>query len=88
MEFKGQDDQPFSVVEGVGFRRLLSHIEPSYALLGRTCFSEGALPNLYQAVYSHADRKVNTPSSISFKSERHRGKKQQTNNFFFYHNDC
>jgi len=39
MEFIPLDDQPFSVVEDVGFRRLIEHIEPRYVMPSRQHFS-------------------------------------------------
>ena len=70
MEFEGLDDQQFSVVEDVGFRRLLSHNEPRYTLPARKYFSDVALPELYQAVYSYVDGLLKQNiSSISFTSD-------------------
>ena len=70
MEFIGLDDQPFSVVEDVGFQRLLAHVEPCYVLPGRQYFADVALPALHQDVYTHIETllKANV-SSISFTSD-------------------
>ena len=40
MEFMALDDQPFSVVEDIGFRRLVEHIEPRYTIPSRQYFSD------------------------------------------------
>lgn len=40
MEFIALDDQPFSVVEDVVFRRLIDHIEPRYTMPSRRHFSD------------------------------------------------
>ena len=40
MEFMALDDQPFSVVEDIGFRRLVEHIEPRYTIPSRRYFSD------------------------------------------------
>ena len=50
MEFIALDDQPFSVVDDVGFRRLIKHIEPRYAMPSRRHFSES---ELYNVVANH-----------------------------------
>lgn len=39
------DDQPFSVVQDVGFRTLIEHVEPRYAMPSRH-FSDVCLPEL------------------------------------------
>ncbi|KAF3840379.1 hypothetical protein F7725_019096 [Dissostichus mawsoni] len=44
-EFIAMDDQPLSVVENVGFRRLMEHLEPRYELPSRHYFTEKALPS-------------------------------------------
>ncbi|XP_041843803.1 zinc finger BED domain-containing protein 4-like [Melanotaenia boesemani] len=71
MEFIGLDDQPFSVVEDTGFRRLLSHLEPRYLLPGRKYFMDVALPELHQTVYAHIERllKEGLSSSVSFTTD-------------------
>ena len=53
MEFIALDDQPFSVVDDVGFRRLIKHIEPRYAMPSRRHFSDVCLPELYNVVANH-----------------------------------
>lgn len=39
IEFLTIDDQPFSVVEDLGFRQLETHLEPRYSLPSHPCFS-------------------------------------------------
>ncbi len=46
MEFIAVDDQPFSVVENPGFRKLIAHLEPRYTLPSRRFFSDVSLPAL------------------------------------------
>ncbi|XP_053158012.1 zinc finger BED domain-containing protein 4-like [Hemicordylus capensis] len=43
------DDQPFQVVENVGFRRLLLLLAPNYEIPSRTTFSRWVVPSLYRA---------------------------------------
>lgn len=70
MEFIALDDQPFSVVEDVGFRRLLAHIDPRYTLPSRRHLVDVALPELHQAVHSHIDGLLKeNVSSFSFTSD-------------------
>ncbi len=47
------DHQPLSVTEDIGFKRLIAHLEPRYKLPQRKYFTDVALPELYQIVYSH-----------------------------------
>ena len=53
MEFIALDDQPFSVVEDVGFRRLIEHVEPCYTVPSRRYFSDVCLPEIYNVVSTH-----------------------------------
>ncbi len=53
MEFICIDHQPLSVTEDIGFKRLIAHLEPRYKLPRRKYFTDVALPELYQIVYSH-----------------------------------
>ncbi|XP_053158125.1 zinc finger BED domain-containing protein 4-like [Hemicordylus capensis] len=43
------DDQPLSIVENVGFRRLLQLLSPDYKIPSRTTFSRRVVPSLYRA---------------------------------------
>ena len=53
MEFIAFDNQPFSVMDYVGFRRLVEHLEPWYTLPSRRYFSDAALPELHSIVETH-----------------------------------
>jgi hypothetical protein len=52
MAFIALNNQPFFVVDDVGFRRLVEHLEPRYTLPipSRRCFSDVALPELHSVV--------------------------------------
>jgi len=52
MEFIGLDQQPLSVVEDNGFRRLITTLDPRYILPGRKYFTDVCLPQLYILIYS------------------------------------
>lgn len=60
MEFIALDDQPFSVVEDIGFRRLILHIEPRYILSSRRYFAETCLPAMYDRVAKHVHELMST----------------------------
>ena len=53
MAFIALDNQPFSVVENVGFRRLVEHLEPWYTLPSRRWFSDVALQEIHSIVETH-----------------------------------
>ena len=53
MEFIALDNQPFSVVDDVGFRRPVEHLEPQYTLSSRHYFSDIVLPELHSIVEMH-----------------------------------
>ncbi|XP_073344212.1 LOW QUALITY PROTEIN: uncharacterized protein [Pagrus major] len=53
MEFIALDDQPFSVVEDVGFRSLMKFMEPRYTLPSRRHFAEVFLPEIHNIVATH-----------------------------------
>ncbi len=59
MEFIVLDDQPFSVVEDQGFRRLIAHMDQRYTLPSRRYFSDVALPEIYNAVSAHVHSLIN-----------------------------
>ncbi len=58
MEFIALDDQPFSVVEDVGFCRLIEHIEPRYVMPSRRHFSEVCLPEPFNVVATHVHEHI------------------------------
>ncbi|XP_048849254.1 zinc finger BED domain-containing protein 4-like [Brienomyrus brachyistius] len=70
VEFIALDDQPFSVVEDVGFRRLIEHIEPRYVMLSRRHFSDVCLPELFNVVATHVHEHIAAEiSAISFTTD-------------------
>ena len=46
-EMMALDDQPFSIVEDVGFKRLINNLEPRYTIPSRRLFSDVCLPAKY-----------------------------------------
>ncbi|XP_061128956.1 zinc finger BED domain-containing protein 4-like [Syngnathus typhle] len=70
MEFIALDDQPFSIVEDVGFRRLIEHIEPRYAMPSRRHFSGVCLPELFNIVATHVHELLASDiTAISFTTD-------------------
>ncbi|QQP36332.1 Uncharacterized protein FKW44_021398, partial [Caligus rogercresseyi] len=72
MEYMALDDQPFSVVEDVGFRRLLQHIEPRYTLPSRRYFADVCLPELYNSIAGRVHElltKDSDPLYVSFTTD-------------------
>lgn len=53
------DFQPYSVVQDIGFQRLMKVLEPKYELPSRTTFSRNVVPKMYDAV------KVKIQSSLN-----------------------
>ena len=53
MEFIALDDQPFTVVESVGFRSLMKFMEPRYTVPSRRHFAEVCLPEIHNIVATH-----------------------------------
>lgn len=63
------DDQPLSMVENVGFRRLLSVLEPMYEIPSRRHITDTVLPKMYDFVKSHISNLLLDVSSISFTTD-------------------
>lgn len=64
MEFIALNDQLFSVVQDVGFRRLIKHIEPHYAMPSRRHFSDMCLSKLYDVIATHVHELIARYSSL------------------------
>ena len=63
------DEQPLSVKEDTGFRRLLPCLDPRYDPSGRKYLTDVCLPALYQTVYTHIDKLMKDSVHISFTSD-------------------
>lgn len=68
-EFVVLDYQPFSVVEDIGFRRLMDKAEPRYTLIDRKKLSATVIPGMYFAVRSKIKLMISTAKHISFTSD-------------------
>ncbi|KAJ8332474.1 hypothetical protein SKAU_G00426470 [Synaphobranchus kaupii] len=69
MECIALDNQPFSLVEDVGFVRLMNFIEPRYKIPSRRYFSDVALAELQAVIYSNIEKLVADATSISFTTD-------------------
>ena len=65
------DEQPLSVVEHRGLKRLCHGLDPRYKMPGRTQLTDVCLPELYTTIYKHIERlmKHDKIVSISFTSD-------------------
>ena len=70
MEFICLDQQPLSVVEDAGFKRLVSCLDPRYTLPGRKYLTDVCLPELYRNVYTHIESLMkDNIRAVSFTSD-------------------
>ena len=65
IEMIALDDQPFSVVNDIGFRRLMKTAVPRYALPSDTYVRETLLPTLYEAVKTRVAEKLSGIAKVS-----------------------
>ena len=63
------DCQPFSIVNDVGFIRLLQAAEPRYTLPSRRHITETVLPKVHSRVMSKVQHELSEAKSISFTSD-------------------
>ncbi|XP_077063451.1 zinc finger BED domain-containing protein 4-like [Siphateles boraxobius] len=69
VQFIVLDDQPLSVTENVGFRRLLEHLEPRYTLPSRHYITEKVIPQMYNEVCDVLSKLVENVSAISLTTD-------------------
>jgi len=62
------DDQPFSVVDNVGFRRLMQLVEPRYTLPSDTYLRQTAMPDLYKHMCDKVVDVIRDTQSVSFRT--------------------
>ncbi|XP_077970653.1 zinc finger BED domain-containing protein 4-like [Styela clava] len=68
-EMIATDCQPFSIVEDVGFKRLMGHTKPRYNIPSRKYFSETVIPSIYKSVREKVQMIVQHSENISFTSD-------------------
>ncbi len=68
-EMMALDNQPFVMVEDLGFQRLMKHVAPSYQIPSRFPFSDKVIPNLFERAKKATFEKLSESQSISFTSD-------------------
>jgi galactitol-specific phosphotransferase system IIB component len=71
-EMMALDNQPFLMVEDLGFQRLMKHLAPCYSLPSRFHFSDTVIPNLFKRAKKAIADKLNVDESnqsISFTTD-------------------
>ena len=63
------DNEPFTVVNHIGFHRLMRLLEPRYQLPSDKYFSETVIPEMYQNVYLKVKDGVFSASHISITTD-------------------
>lgn len=63
------DDQPISVVDDIGFQRLIDVLEPRYELPSRRYITDVMLPKVFDVVKAHVKSLVHEVKSISFTTD-------------------
>ena len=63
------DYQPFSIVDNVGFIRLLRSLEPKYVIPSRRCVTETVMPTIYDTVKKEVEVQIADVPYISFTSD-------------------
>ena len=63
------DNQPFNIVEHIGFQRLMKLVAPSYEIPSRKYFSEKIIPNIYDKLSCSISELLQDITSISFSSD-------------------
>ena len=60
------DNQPISIVEGIGFTRLLNHISPKYEIPSRKYFQERVIAKIYEKLSNSILQLLEYQNYISF----------------------
>src|SRR6218665_344725 len=68
-EFIAVDTQPFTVLEDVGFRRLVAKAEPRYKLPSPKYFSTSLIPDMYEAVIGKVRQLISSVKHLSFTTD-------------------
>ena len=63
------DIQPFSIVEDIGFQRLLNHLCPNYCIPSRKYIKNSVFQNIYNKVRQKVQKEINDASYISFTTD-------------------
>lgn len=63
------DNQPLSIVEDLGFNRLLNKLKPNYKIPSRKYFTDKVLPSIHLSVKEKVKKSVQDAMYISFTTE-------------------
>ena len=63
------DSQPFSIVEDVGFKRLMKVLKPNYELPSRKYFTSNIIPTIYSRVGAKIKKSIDQASNLSFTTD-------------------
>ncbi|XP_071088069.1 E3 SUMO-protein ligase ZBED1-like [Haliotis cracherodii] len=67
--FIALDMRPYSVVENVGFRRLVNTLEPRYQIPSRTHFTNTVMPKLYENTKREVLKRIEGASSVAITTD-------------------
>ena len=69
LEMIVMDNQPFSIVNDIGFARLMNHVRPKYNIPSRSHFTESVMPNVYKHIKSTVKDIVSTATALSLTTD-------------------
>ena len=69
LEMIVMDNQPFDIVNDIGFARLMAHCKPKYKIPSRSYFTETVLPRCYLAVQNCVKDVINDVVAISLTTD-------------------
>ena len=67
--FIAKDMQPYSVVEGAGFRHMIKALEPRYKIPSRKHFSNKVIPALYEETRQEIVKELSDTASVALTSD-------------------
>ena len=63
------DVQPFSIVEDIGFNRLMHLLKPNYEIPSRKYFTTNIIPELHSKVMAKVQLNIDNATNISFTTD-------------------
>lgn len=68
-EMMALDVQPFSIVEDIGFNRLMHLLKPNYEIPSRKYFTTNIIPELHSTVMAKVQLNIDSATNISFTTD-------------------
>ena len=68
-EMMALDIQPYSIVEDLGFRKLIEEMCPNYQIPSRSYFSENIVPQIYNNLFNSIKSNISAASYISLTTD-------------------